>query len=231
MSDPEKSDAITPAAVSSSDSIHGVKLDNNAFQGLKTREGAVNFLTVGVSCFTRFLTSAYTGNFRNSPAGCHSIADMAEVVGGLWLKEVTGVSFLVTYIIVCEPGIFGTSVALKALSNHAVCTNYFMLVATALVFLTSSISKFEKIAWLTWFGFLSVHIAVFIAEYGHPQLPCFFVQNTSHVLSVDVFCSGAGTSAFLPVMSEMRKPRLQQGRIPVHGHRDCLLHDFFSRGL
>lgn len=109
------------------------------------------------------------GNFRNSHAGCHSIADMAKVVGGLWLKEVTGVFFLATYIIVFAPGIFGTSVALVALSNHAVCTNYFMLVATALVFLMSSIRKFEKIAWLTWFGFLSVYIAVFIALYGYPQ--------------------------------------------------------------
>lgn len=108
------------------------------------------------------------GNFRNSHAGCHSIADMAEVVGGLWLKEVTGVFFLVTYIIVCASGIFGTSVALNALSNHAICTNYFMLVATALVFLMSSIRKFEKIAWLTWLGFLSVYIAVFIVVYGHP---------------------------------------------------------------
>lgn len=26
------------------------------------------------------------GNFRNRHAGCHSIADMANVVGGTWLK-------------------------------------------------------------------------------------------------------------------------------------------------
>ncbi|KAK8912039.1 hypothetical protein VCV18_013018 [Metarhizium anisopliae] len=61
MSDPEKSNAIAPAPVCSSDSIQGVKLDNNAFQVFKTRGGAVNFLAVGVSCFARFLTSAYTG--------------------------------------------------------------------------------------------------------------------------------------------------------------------------
>lgn len=60
-SDLEKSDAITPAPVRSSDSIQGVKLDNDAFQVFEMREGAVNFRTVDVSCFTRFLTSAYTG--------------------------------------------------------------------------------------------------------------------------------------------------------------------------
>ena len=102
------------------------------------------------------------GNFRNSHAGCHSIADMAHHVGGAWLREVVGVFFLVTYAIVGASGIFGASVALNALSNHAICTNYFMLVATIAVFILSSVRKFEKIAWLTWGGFLSVFIAVFI---------------------------------------------------------------------
>lgn len=243
MSDPKKSDALPAAAVRSSDSIHGVKLDNDAFQVFKTPGGAVNFLTVGVSCVTWSLASAYTGwlikcwdgsmpqpssskfrfmimaaktlsptedscicngrsyhsfcamlvlgplpgalivrgwfrnthcaiiqgDFRSSHAGCHSIGDMAEMACGLWLKGVTGVFFLATYIIVFAPGIFGTSVALKAWSNHAVCANYFMLVATALVFLMSSIRKFAKIAWLIGHGFLSGYIAVFIVVYGYPQ--------------------------------------------------------------
>lgn len=102
------------------------------------------------------------GNFRNSHAGCHSIADMAEYVGGRWCREVVGVLFLVTFAIVGGSGIFGVSVALNALSNHAVCTNYFMLVATVMVFLLASVRKFEKISWLTWGGFISIYVAVFI---------------------------------------------------------------------
>ncbi|KAF5139247.1 hypothetical protein E5D57_003039 [Metarhizium anisopliae] len=156
---------------------------------------------------------------------------MAEMACGLWLKEVTGVFFLVTYIIVCAPGIFGTSVALVALSNHAVCTNYFMLVATALVFLVSSIRKFEKIAWLIWVGFLSVYIAVFIAVYGYPQFPCSFVQNTDHVLSVGLQLRSVNISFPSRHLRNEQAARVQQGRIPVLGHRDRLLHDFFSRGL
>jgi hypothetical protein len=87
---------------------------------------------------------------------------MAEIVGGIWLREVVGVLFLVTYAIVGASGIFGASVGLNALSSHAVCTNYFMLVSTALVFILASVRKFEKIAWLTWAGFISVFVAVFI---------------------------------------------------------------------
>jgi hypothetical protein len=76
------------------------------------------------------------GNFRNAHAGCHSIVGAS--------------------------GIFGTSVALNVLSNHAICTNWFMLVATIAVLILASVRKFEKIAWLTWAGFLTVYVAVFI---------------------------------------------------------------------
>ncbi|KAL1865067.1 hypothetical protein VTK73DRAFT_5522 [Phialemonium thermophilum] len=165
------------------------------------------------------------GNFRNSHAGCHSIADMANVVGGAWLKEVVGALFLVTYAIVGASGIFGASVALNALSNHAICTNWFMLVATMAVFFLASMRKFEKIAWLTWAGFLSVYIAVFIVVVGvttrdrpaaAPQTGDFdlgyhVIGNPTFVTGITsvatIFCSGAGTSAFLPVISEMRRPR------------------------
>lgn len=127
------------------------------------------------------------GNFRNSHAGCHSIADMANVVGGVWLKEIVGVLFLVTYAIVGASGIFGTSVAFNALSNHAICTNYFMLVATVAVFILASARKFEKIAWLTWAGFLSVYVAVFIVVYvpvnpSTPGTPLTAFQTTASQL-------------------------------------------------
>ncbi|OIW33224.1 amino acid transporter [Coniochaeta ligniaria NRRL 30616] len=162
------------------------------------------------------------GNFRNSHAGCHSIADMAHHVGGPWLREVIGGLFLVTFAIVAASGIFGSSVALNALSNHAICTNYFMLVATIAVFCLASVRKFEKISWLTWGGFISVYVAVFIVvsnthrpaaapqtgdfdlgyhAIGHPT----FVAAITSVATI--FCSGAGTSAFLPVISEMKRPR------------------------
>lgn len=43
------------------------------------------------------------GNFRNRHAGCHSIVDMAALVGGPIVKETVGVLFLVAYI--CKSGL------------------------------------------------------------------------------------------------------------------------------
>ncbi|EFX03515.1 amino acid transporter [Grosmannia clavigera kw1407] len=229
-------DAIEAAPVrTSSSSIEAAKMDNadEAFEVFKRGDGNVDFRTVswihasviflkvifatGVLSIpsTMYVLGAFPGavnvlgwqglntycaivqgNFRNAHAGCHSIADMAHVVGGPWLREIVGVLFLVTYAIVGASGIFGASVGLNALSDHAICTNYFMLVAMVAVFILASVRKFEKIAFLTWAGFASVYIAVFI-----PDL-CPGITSVA-----TIFCSGAGTSAFLPVMSEMRRPR------------------------
>lgn len=87
---------------------------------------------------------------------------MANVVGGLWFKELVGVFFMFGYTISVATGLVGAATGLNALSSHAVCTNYFMLVTAIACFLLASVRKFEKIAWLTWAGFISVYVAVVI---------------------------------------------------------------------
>lgn len=61
------------------------------------------------------------GNFRNRHPGCHSIADMAEVIGGVVFKEIVGAFFMVAYTICVSTGLVGAATGLNALSNHAVC--------------------------------------------------------------------------------------------------------------
>jgi len=87
---------------------------------------------------------------------------MGGLVGGKIVKEVTGMLFLIAFIIVGASGMVGVSTALNALSNHALCTNYFSIIAALMVALAASPRKFEKIAWITWAGFASVFVAVFI---------------------------------------------------------------------
>jgi carbon starvation protein CstA len=121
--------------------------------------GAINVLSWQ---FLNTWCALVQGQFRNNHPGCHSIADMGQLVGGKVVKEITGVLFLVAFIIVGASGMVGVSTALNALSNHSLCTNYFSIIAALMVALCASVRKFEKIAWITWAGFASVFIAVFI---------------------------------------------------------------------
>lgn len=130
-----------------------------ALYNLGALPGSINILAWGL---INTYCAIVIGNFRNNHAGCHSVADMAHVIGGVWLKEVVGVFFMAAYAICVSTGLVGAATGLNALSDHAVCTNYFMLVTTVICFVLASVRKFEKISWLTWAGFISVYIAVFI---------------------------------------------------------------------
>ena len=76
--------------------------------------------------------------------------------------SLTGVLFLLAFIIVGASGMVGVSTALNALSNHSLCTNYFSIIAAIMIGMCASMRKFENLAFITWAGFASVFIAVFI---------------------------------------------------------------------
>lgn len=165
------------------------------------------------------------GNFRNRHPECHSIVDMAHTLGGFWLKELVGFIFLIAYILVTGSGIIGLSVAFNALSNHAFCTVWWGLISTAIITACALIRTLKNMGWVTFAGFISLFVAIFIVTVGvttrgrpaaAPQAgdfelgfvainyPTFVAGMTA---TATIFISSAGSSAFLPVISEMRKPR------------------------
>ncbi|TKX22544.1 hypothetical protein C1H76_5327 [Elsinoe australis] len=200
----------------------GVLTIPSAMYVLGSFPGAINVLGWQ---FLNTYCAIVQGNFRNTHAGCHSIADMAEKVGSKIARELAGILFLLAFIIVAASGIVGVSTAFNALSNHALCTNYFSVIAAIMVCICASVRKFENIAWLTWVGFFSVFIAVFVVvvsvttldrpaaapQTGDFELGYRVIGDSTFAAGVvaasTIFCSGAGTSAFLPVISEMKRPR------------------------
>ncbi|KAL3475833.1 transmembrane amino acid transporter protein-domain-containing protein [Aspergillus californicus] len=165
------------------------------------------------------------GNFRMKHPHCHSIADMAEVAGGVVAKEITGLLFIIAYVLVTGSGIIGVSTALNALSHHGACTVWWSFLGTVVIVATSSIRKLEHVGWLSYLGFLSIYTAVLIVvigvtlqdrpaaapQEGPYELGYVAINNPGFaagmVASCTIFVSSAGTSAFLPVISEMREPR------------------------
>lgn len=194
----------------------------SAMYSLGAAPGALN--VVGWGALSTYV-GVVQGNFRNRHPRCHSIADMAEIVGGRALQEVTSVLFVATWIIAAASCVSGASTALNTLSENAICTNYFSLIAMFCMIIMSSIRKFGNLSWLTWVGFACVFTAVLIVVIGvtlndrpaaAPQTGDFelgyhafnnpsFIEGIS--ASVTIFAAGAGTSAFLPIISEMRDPR------------------------
>ncbi|KAF1816887.1 hypothetical protein P152DRAFT_386610 [Eremomyces bilateralis CBS 781.70] len=193
-----------------------------ALYTLGAAPGAICILGfVSLNSYSGFLL----GRFRNSHPGCHSVADMAQLIGGKVFREIIGAIFLLSFVISASTGVLGVSVALNALSNHAICTNYFSVVATIAIAAFASVRKFEKFAWLTWAGFISIFIAIFIVvvgvttldrpaaapETGDFELGYYTVAHPTFAAGITaaatIFSTSAAAPAFLPVVSEMKRPK------------------------
>ncbi|PKY06335.1 hypothetical protein P168DRAFT_264929 [Aspergillus campestris IBT 28561] len=197
-------------------SIPSVMYDLGAFPG------AVNL--VGWSAINAY--GALTlGKFRNAHPQCHSVADMALVTGGPIFREIVGFMFIISYVITAASGIIGVSAAFNALSLHSMCTVHFSLIATVTIAIFASVRKFSHVGWLTWVGFASILVAIFIIVIGVTTLdrpaaapptgdfdlgfhaigsPTFAAGITA---AATIFVSSSASSAFIPVISEMRKPK------------------------
>jgi len=165
------------------------------------------------------------GNFGQNHPGCHTIVDMFEVVGGRIAKEAVGVLFLVASVLCVGAGILGTSIGLNALSEHAACTVWWSLIAAIVITGTGAVRTFHAIGWLTSVGFGSIFIAVFIVvvavttlhrpaaapQTGNFDLGYHIIAHPTFAAgitaSATIFVSGAGSSAFLPVIAEMKNPK------------------------
>ncbi|PYH68003.1 uncharacterized protein BO88DRAFT_426656 [Aspergillus vadensis CBS 113365] len=172
-------------------------------------------------------TAIIMGDFRAKHGGCHSIADLAEVVGGRILKEAIGLLFIFANVLCAGSAIIATSTALNALSLHAACTVWWALIAATLIAFCASIRKLENLTFLTWAGFASVFSAVLIVviavtipdrpaaapqrgpfELGFHAFPVpapSFAEGM--VASCTIFVSSSNTGAFIPVISEMKSPK------------------------
>lgn len=123
-------------------------------------------------------------------------------------------------------GIVGVSVAFNTFSSHGACTIWFSFVSAVIVAACASVRKFYKLGWLTFVGFISILIAVLMIvvavttldrpaaapqtgpyELGYYAIPPAVSFGAGMASTCTIFISSAGTSAFLPVISEMREPR------------------------
>jgi hypothetical protein len=116
---------------------------------------------------------------------------------------------------------------LNAVSRHATCSIVFGLVAYLSICTVASIRKIQHLGILTWIGFFSIFSAILIVVIAVtiPSRPAAAPQTGDFELgfsafppegttfaaawaaSLAIFSSSANTSGFVPVISEMRKPR------------------------
>ncbi|KAJ5462638.1 Amino acid transportertransmembrane [Penicillium sp. IBT 31633x] len=136
-------------------------------------------------------TGLIQGEFRLNHPSCHSIADMAGAVGGPIAQEITRVLFIFAYLIATGSGIVGASIGLDTLSGQAACTVWWSFLATVIIAAAASVRKFQHIGWLTWVGFISIFVAVFIVAVAVTTR-----DRPAVAPAVGAFLSGISSPAF-----------------------------------
>lgn len=155
-------------------------------------------------------------------------AVLADMMGFLWGRtgrELVGIQIIIAQILTSASGIVTTATAFNALSSHGTCTVTFALVSAILVTICSSIRTFSRLGWLTWMGFLTFFLAVFIftvavtqqdrpaaapltGDFNLGWTPIAYPSFAVGMLSAEnIFLSTSGSSMFIPVISEMRRPQ------------------------
>ncbi|KIW12756.1 hypothetical protein PV08_07942 [Exophiala spinifera] len=191
--------------------------------------GALGAVGGGLSIVGWTTLNTYTGvllgGIRNRHPECHTLADMMALVWGKWGREFVIVQLVIIQILVCASGIISTGTGLNALSNHSACTVVFNFASAAMITICSSIRTFSRLGLLTWFGFATFFISVFIFSVAvsqqdrpaaAPQTGPFdlgFVAVRSPgfivgmLMTLNIFVSTSGPFMYLPVIAEMKNPK------------------------
>ncbi|KAF5980442.1 amino acid transporter [Fusarium coicis] len=169
-------------------------------------------------------TALVLGDFKHNHTECHTLADMMGLIWGRWGRELVGVQIIIAQVLISAGGIVTSAIGLNALSDHGTCTVVFALVSAILITLFSSIRTFARLGWLTWFGFITFVLGVFIfvvavtqvdrpaaaPKTGDFELGWAPIAYPSFVVGMinatNIFISTCGSSMFLPVISEMKRP-------------------------
>lgn len=174
---------------------------------------------------------------------------MCGLIFGRIGRELVGLQIMIAQVLITAAGIVSCSTALNALSDHGACTVWFSFVSAVIITGFSSVRTFSRLGWLTWVGFFTFFIAVFIfvvavTQQSRPAIapktgdfelgwatiayPSFAAGITA---SANIFISGSGSMMYMPVVSEMRKPTDYRKACLVAGFLVGVLYLTFSLAI
>ncbi|GAA5944908.1 hypothetical protein JCM10213_001811 [Rhodosporidiobolus nylandii] len=195
----------------------------SSFETLGLYPGIIILLFFGV---TTTWTDYYLGRFKLKYPQVYSLHDAGQLMFGPVGANIFGISYWFLMAMIASSALVSLSTALNAISVHGLCTAGFVAIAAAATYPVASLRTLGKIRWIGWIGLVSILSAIFtgmiaVAAGGRPSLAPqtgplnleivkwgspTFAEGMQAVSAI--FFSLTGTSAFLPIASELRDPRM-----------------------
>ncbi|KAJ3505167.1 hypothetical protein NM208_g16233 [Fusarium decemcellulare] len=201
------------------------------FDTLGIVPGIIMLLVIaGITTWSDFMVGVFKLRHRH----VYGIDDVGQMLFGRIGYEIFGAMYALFFTFVSGSAMLSISIALNALSTHAVCTAVFVAVAAIATFMFSSIQTLGRISWVAWVGAGCIIVAVFVvtiavglqdrpsaapsdlgewkSDYKIVAHPSF--TEAMSAISTLVF-TYAGTPAFFNIVAEMRDPRLYTRALTV----------------
>lgn len=190
----------------------------SVIQTLGIAPGVIAIVGIGlISTYTAYILL----QFYHKHSWVVNIVDMAKVVGGTPLEVIVGIGVLIKLTLTCASASVTISIALNSISDHGMCTVWFIFFAAVGQWLLSLPRTFKFVSQVGWPSTISMLAAIFIVIIslgvsepqdapegwdkeiiivGRPD----FRDGFTAVLKV---CYAyAGNVGFVSYMSEMRDP-------------------------
>ncbi|BCS02834.1 putative amino acid transporter (Mtr) [Aspergillus luchuensis] len=175
----------------------------------------------GIATWSDYIVGVFKMRHRH----VYGIDDVGEMLFGPIGREIFAVALCLFLTFISGSAMLSISIAFNALSNNAICTAIFVVIAALVTFAFASIRTLSRISPLAWAGAASIIISAFIvtiavgvqdrpaaapkqgawqSDYKLFNRPSF--AEAQKAISTIIFAY-AGTPAFFPIVSEMRDPR------------------------
>ncbi|RBR16829.1 hypothetical protein FVER53590_05460 [Fusarium verticillioides] len=163
------------------------------------------------------------GTFKLRHREVYAIDDAGRVMFGRIGREIFAAILMLNWVFISASAMLGISVGLNAVSDHALCTWSWVIIAAVSTGLLASIRTLGNIGWIAWVGIAGIMIAIFsvtiavgVERRGSPALvlgnstafrainnPPF--ADAMAAVSSHIFAY-AGVPAYFPIIAEMQQP-------------------------
>lgn len=169
------------------------------------------------------LSAVYVARVRLRHPGIHSVADFGGVLFGPVGAEVFGGIYMILMLLIAGSSISSITIALNAVSSHALCTTAWAGIAASIVFVFGGLMPdMERVAFLSWAGLGCIFVAnwvltIAVLVKGHPpdqpagaplgvsvKVSVPFWQAMNAVTSQLFAC--IGSPMFFSISAEMQRP-------------------------
>ncbi|KAF4425244.1 neutral amino acid permease [Fusarium acutatum] len=163
------------------------------------------------------------GTFKLNHREVYAIDDAGKEMFGKVGREIFAAILMLNWVFISASAMLGISVGLNAISDHALCTWSWVIVAAVSTGLLASIRTLGKIGWIAWVGIAGIMTAIFSVTIAvgveKRKSPAVISGNSTMfrlindppfadamaAVSSHIFAY-AGVPAYFPIIAEMREP-------------------------